>query len=42
MLQFIDGSHSENRVDELLRPMPGAHFSNVIISVKKYILDVLF
>lgn len=42
MLLFIGGSHSENRVDELLRLMPGAHFYNCMIAVKKYILDVLF
>lgn len=34
MLLFMDGSHNENRVDELLRPMPGAPFYNFIISVK--------
>lgn len=42
MLLFIDGSHSENGVDELLRPMSGAHFYNFMISVKKYILMLYF
>lgn len=42
MLLFIDGFHSENRVDELLRPMAGEHFYNFMISVKEHILDVLF
>lgn len=32
---FIGGSHSENRVDELLRPIPGTPFHNFILSVTK-------